>query len=69
MITLPDFKKLLGPYGESLSDEKIEQLFAMEQKIADIFIDQWLEKRNQIIAENEHDLRDNEGGIEHENTN
>ncbi|MBP6929683.1 MAG: hypothetical protein KBB77_01975 [Candidatus Moranbacteria bacterium] len=51
MISLPDFKNLLGKYADRLSEEQIKQLRDMEYRIADAAFDQWLHKRNKQCLE------------------
>lgn len=41
MISLEDFKALLGPLAETLTDEEIAELQALEIQIADAFIAWW----------------------------
>ena len=51
MISLPDFKKLLGSYAESLTDEQVKRLRDMEYQIADVIFDQWLSRRNEQLKQ------------------
>jgi hypothetical protein len=46
MLSLLEFKKSLGPKSYTLSEEEIEHLRLMFDRIADAAFDQWLEKRN-----------------------
>jgi hypothetical protein len=45
MISLPEFKILLGPLAEKLSEEEILNLRDMEYQIADAVIEWWLTNR------------------------
>jgi len=46
MISLPNFKVLLGPYAHELSTEQIEQLYVFEYKIAGAVVDRWFRKQS-----------------------
>ena len=50
MITLDDFKKTLGEFGDTLTDEQIGWLYEAAYQFADAFFDQWLQKRNKKVA-------------------
>jgi len=45
-ISLNDFKKSLGIASAKYSDEQIEQVRVVFDKMADIFFDGWLYRRN-----------------------
>jgi hypothetical protein len=45
MISLSEFKSLLGPLAETLSEDEILKLRDMEYQIADAFIEWWLTNR------------------------
>lgn len=45
-IPIPEFKKLLGTAASGLSESEIEYLRDWEDRLADIFFDWWLRKRN-----------------------
>jgi hypothetical protein len=45
VIPLPEFKKLLGPAGENLSDEEILRIREVEDRLADIVFEMWLKHR------------------------
>ena len=49
MITLPEFKNLLGTLADKMTDEQIGQLRDVEYAIADAIFDQWLPKRNKQL--------------------
>lgn len=53
MISFDEFKKLLGPAADGLSDADIEHIRDIEYRLADIVFDDWLRKRNELppIAE------------------
>jgi len=44
-ISIPEFKKLLGPAASELSDSEIERLRDLEDRLADIVFDSWLRNR------------------------
>ncbi len=46
MISLLDYKKLLGSVAEGLTDEQIGALRAGDIQFADAIIDRWLRKRD-----------------------
>ncbi len=46
MIPLPDFKRILGPMANNLSDGQIEAVRDAQDRLADIFFDSWLRERN-----------------------
>jgi hypothetical protein len=46
VIPLPEFKKLLGPALAGLSDGEVERIREMEDRLADIVFELWLEHRN-----------------------
>jgi hypothetical protein len=46
MISLDEFKKLLGPTAETLTDEEIVKIREMEYRLGDIIFDAWLRQRN-----------------------
>jgi hypothetical protein len=45
-ISIPEFRKLLGGMAESLSDAEIQKLMDWEDRLADVFFDWWLRRRN-----------------------
>ncbi len=45
-IPIPEFKQLLGGFAIGLSEVEIEGLRDWEDRLADIFFDSWLRKRN-----------------------
>lgn len=45
MIELKEFKKLLGEEAENLTDEQIKQVYNIQDQLADIIFDMWLEKK------------------------
>ena len=45
VIPLSEFKKLLGPAGENLSDEEILRIREVEDRLADIVFEMWLKHR------------------------
>jgi hypothetical protein len=45
-IPITEFKKLLGTAASRLSESEIEYLRDWEERLADIFFDWWLRKRN-----------------------
>jgi len=51
MIPFTDFKKLLGPYGERLTDEQVKRLRDIEYQIANAIFDQWLPRRNKQLQQ------------------
>ena len=53
MIPSNEFKNHLGPLAEKLTEEQIENLRQLEDKLADLFFDSWLENIN---ADNHVDL-------------
>jgi hypothetical protein len=46
MISLGEFKKLLGKAAEGLTDAEIEGIRALEYRVADATFDIWLRDRN-----------------------
>jgi hypothetical protein len=46
MISLDEFKKLLGKAAAGLSDAEIESIRELEYRIADATFDIWLRERN-----------------------
>ncbi|EKD24128.1 MAG: hypothetical protein ACD_81C00100G0004 [uncultured bacterium] len=65
MISITDFKNLLGAYGERLTEEQVRQLYDWEYRMADAIFDQWLERNNTRKAGFNGQLqhnRENEGG-------
>lgn len=46
MISLPEFKKILGPIAQNMSEKQIEQLRDQEDQLADVFFGIWLEDKN-----------------------
>lgn len=46
MISLPQFKTLLGPLAQKLTDEQVECLRDMEYQFADAIFEKWLRERN-----------------------
>jgi len=50
MISLSEFKVLLGGLAQELNDDEIEALRAMEYQLADSFIEWWLRKHQEISA-------------------
>jgi hypothetical protein len=49
-ISLPEFKRSLGPLAEKLTDDQVEWLFDAECKLADAIIEWWLRKRKGQVA-------------------
>jgi hypothetical protein len=45
VIPLPEFKKLLGPAGENLSDEEILRIRELQYRLAGIIFELWLSRR------------------------
>jgi hypothetical protein len=45
VIPLPEFKKLLGPALAGLSDEEVERIREVEDRLADIVFEMWLQHR------------------------
>ena len=46
MISLEQFKKALGTKAETLSHDEVVRLFEVQQKLANILFDKWLESIN-----------------------
>jgi hypothetical protein len=46
VISLDEFKKLLGTAADGLSDAEIEKIRELEYRIADATFDIWLRERN-----------------------
>ena len=46
MISFEEFKKILGSYADGKSDEEINNLRILLDKMADIIFDRWLRKLN-----------------------
>jgi hypothetical protein len=46
MIPLAEFKKLLGPAANGLSDDEIIAIRDLEDRLADVVFDMWLRDRN-----------------------
>lgn len=46
MIALEKFKKTLGSIAAKLTDDQIERIRIIEDRIADAAFDAWLKKRN-----------------------
>lgn len=53
MLSLTQFKALLGPLAEHLTDEKITVLMNAEYQLADAFIEQWRKKRQNYQQQTE----------------
>ena len=47
MLSLADFKKSLGDFGANLTEEQVKNLFDLEIRIADIFIERYNQKQIQ----------------------
>jgi hypothetical protein len=45
-MSLTEFKKLIGPLTETLTEEQIEWLYNAEYTFADAIFEWWLRKRN-----------------------
>lgn len=45
-LPLEDFKKSLGPAAGKYTEEQIERMSAVFDKIADLVFDAWLNKKN-----------------------
>jgi len=45
VIPLTEFKKLLGPAGENLSDEEILRIREIQYRLAGIIFELWLSRR------------------------
>ena len=70
MYSFEEFKELLGPLGEKLTDEEIKHIMDMEYQIADAVFEKWLRKRNasvynDIVPENEKRYNEHEHNINH----
>ena len=46
LISLSEYRKLLGAAAEGLSDERITQMRDVEVRLVDIMIEFWLRRRN-----------------------
>jgi len=46
MMSFPEFKKLIGPLANTMTDAEIEKLRELEYRFADVVFDWWLRKRN-----------------------
>jgi len=45
-MSFPEFKKLIGPLANTMTDAEIEKLRELEYRFADVVFDWWLRKRN-----------------------
>lgn len=52
MVSLPDFKKALGPLGEKLPEKEIERIRLSMDQFADVVFDQWLKGKNLATVQN-----------------
>jgi hypothetical protein len=50
VIPIAEFKKLLGPAGEHLSDEEILRIRELEYQLAGVIFELWLSRRRQVGA-------------------
>lgn len=48
LISLSEYRKLLGATAEGLSDERIADMRDVEVRLVDMMIEFWLRKRNSI---------------------
>lgn len=55
MIPLPEFKKALGPLADQLSDEEINKIRDLQDRLADIIFDRWIKERSQRKNQQNHD--------------
>lgn len=46
MVTLEKFKRALGDKGSRMTDSEILKLKDLQEQLADVFFDVWLEKIN-----------------------
>ena len=46
VIPLPEFKKLLGTAADRLSDGEIEHIRNLQDRLAEVVFEMWLEYRN-----------------------
>ena len=46
MISLEDYKKILGPFGETLTEEELKKAYEIQSKMADLIFYSWLEEIN-----------------------
>ena len=44
MMSLNEFKKLLGPVARNKSDEELKKVLDLQTQLADIMIDMWLRR-------------------------
>ena len=42
MISLEEFRKLLGKYGESLSDQEVEEIRDAQYQMAELAFREWI---------------------------
>jgi hypothetical protein len=54
-MSLPEFKKRLGPLAERLTEQQIIELREKERKIADAIFHWWLRKRNRTPKTDSHE--------------
>ena len=52
MISIEDYKKKLGKKAETKSDAEILKIMELQEKLADIFFDIWIDKINTKTEEN-----------------
>jgi hypothetical protein len=50
LISLCEYRKLLGAAAEGLSDERIAHMRDVEVRLVDIMIEYWLQKRNSTAS-------------------
>ena len=46
MISLPEFRKLLSPAADALSDEEVGRIREAEYQLAEVIFEFWLRKKN-----------------------
>jgi len=47
MISIPEFKKLLGESAQGLSDKEIEEIRDAQRSMAEIVFEHWQNNRNE----------------------
>lgn len=52
MVSLPDFKKALGPLANTLTEKEIERIRISMDQFADVVFDQWLKGKNLAVIRN-----------------